>query len=247
MSKNLMAKFKRYTDINISKIHIKKKNDFAKDLESFMRLNRNTFDKHFKLDPKTSTNPVYKIDAMIWSTIYFEKVERYEKRVFRFAEYALNAQSYYKNLSYEDLQKGVFTISPWRLRPHYYELITAVNPPLTKEEFEKELDSDQPIKKFFYTYDDPDYKMPLDVEKNEIINRRFLKVRQSMGRTFQKYRTFDSFDYFSELEDKEKEKKKNEKKYIWSGQKPDLDLSLFANEGIDDFRKHLRENSNIKE
>jgi hypothetical protein len=60
--------FAQITNYKVTKIHLKKKNDFIKDLNSFMRLNRNSFEKHFQVNAKTSVNPIYKIDALLWST-----------------------------------------------------------------------------------------------------------------------------------------------------------------------------------
>jgi len=68
-------------------IFLKSKNDFIKEIESFLRLNRNTYDYHFKTNPQTRTNNDYKLDALAWSTIFQEKVDRYSPEVFLMAEY----------------------------------------------------------------------------------------------------------------------------------------------------------------
>ena len=50
----LKHSFKRFITNEVSKIYLKKKNDFVKDLDYFAELNRQTFEKHFFSDPKTS-------------------------------------------------------------------------------------------------------------------------------------------------------------------------------------------------
>ena len=246
MIKSLNEQFRLYSNFHISEIHIKKKNDFVKDLESFMRLNRNTFDKHFRNDPRTSANPYYKADALVWSTIFFEKVDRYDPRVYRFAEYAVNLYKYFSSLPLEDLKTGVFNYDAFRIRGDFHKKLTDINPPLSSEEFEAELDSDEPVKKFFYTYDDPDFQMPLDAEKDQIIDRRFAKVQEVLGRTYQKYRTLDSYDYFSEKEDKQKEEAKKAQKYVWNNQPIDRDLMFFAAEEVDTLKQyHKKEEEKI--
>lgn len=39
--------------------------------------NRVIFEKHLCKNPKTKDNHYLKIDALVWSTIFFEKVPRY--------------------------------------------------------------------------------------------------------------------------------------------------------------------------
>jgi len=103
LARLLEESFTQITNIKVTKIHLKKKNDFIKDLNSFMRLNRNSFEKHFQKNPITSVNPVYKIDSLVWSTIFFEKVDRYSDEVYMISEYLLQHYDYIKALSFDDL------------------------------------------------------------------------------------------------------------------------------------------------
>lgn len=49
--------------------------------------NRQAFDRHFNKNPKTKVNPIIKLDALVWSTIFFEKISRYSEEVFLMADY----------------------------------------------------------------------------------------------------------------------------------------------------------------
>ncbi len=61
--------FKKYTLDKVNKIHLKKKNDFIRDVNHFMMNNRMIFDKHFNKGEKTKLNPYYKIDALVWRSL----------------------------------------------------------------------------------------------------------------------------------------------------------------------------------
>ncbi len=54
--------------------------------------NRQVFDRHFNTIYKD--NPYVKLDALVWSTIFFEKVQRYSDEVYIMTEY------FYKNYLY---------------------------------------------------------------------------------------------------------------------------------------------------
>ncbi len=73
----MVRQFELFVGREVTHIHLKKKNDFTGNLNYFKNLNQNLFEKHFFSNPKTSQNPYYKIDALVWSAIFFEKVERY--------------------------------------------------------------------------------------------------------------------------------------------------------------------------
>lgn len=97
MIKSLNDAFERYTSMKVNNIHLKKKNDFILDLKGFMKLNRNTYEIHFKKNPRTSKDPYYKADALVWSTIYFEKIDRYDEANYRMAEYMIENFNMLKN------------------------------------------------------------------------------------------------------------------------------------------------------
>lgn len=97
MIKCLIQTFDRYTSMKVNDIHLKKKNDFINDLKTFMQLNRNTYDVHFKKNPRTSKDPYFKADALIWSTTYFEKIDRYDDDNYLMAEYLIENFNMFKS------------------------------------------------------------------------------------------------------------------------------------------------------
>lgn len=83
--KNIEYLFKQYTLESVGKIHLRKKTDFIKDVNHFMINNRRCFDRHF--NQMYVEDPYEKIDALVWSSIFFEKVERYSEEVYLMSEY----------------------------------------------------------------------------------------------------------------------------------------------------------------
>ena len=49
IAKNLELIFKVYTEQKVFKIHLKKKNEFIKDVNLFMQNNRKAYDSHFNI------------------------------------------------------------------------------------------------------------------------------------------------------------------------------------------------------
>ena len=247
MIKHLQTVFDGIMDMRVTGLYLKSKQDFIKDLTAFMRLNRNLFDKHFTKDIKTSKNPIYKIDSLIWSTVLFEKVDRYSPLVYRMGEYLLKNYQFVQKLDFEDLVRCNLEFDIFRMSMDFQQRITEVNPQLTPEEFEAELDSEEPIKKFFYTYDDPDFKMPIDIEKKNVIDHRLDEVVLKFGRILNKYHTHDTYDHFEEVEETERELKKREKKYVWKAKGlKDGDIKLLvANDEIARVRGLSREIAEI--
>lgn len=70
--------------MNIKKLNLMKKH--VNDLIS------NTYDRlsmHFKGYETSQNNPYYGIDALVWTLVFREKVERYSPEVYLFSEYLL--------------------------------------------------------------------------------------------------------------------------------------------------------------
>ncbi len=235
MIKVLEQTFERHSMIEVSRIHLKKKNDFIKDLNYFCMLNRENFEKHFFSNFKTSQNPYFKIDAMVWSTIFFEKVERYSDRVYLMSEYLVKHFRYINSLSLEEIESGQIDLDIYRNSLNFKQKIQEINPPLTQEEFDAELNNSNPIKKFFYNFDDPDHVMPIDIEKNRVLNRRLENVIAKLDKLTLKFDTLDNYDYFNEREEKNEEKQKRQKKYAWKGSL-NQDLTDFMEEKLDKVR-----------
>ena len=105
--------------------------DFIRDLNTFIRMNKNLFDQHFYKNYKTSRNPYYKIDALIWSATFYEKVDRYSREVLVVAEYFLKHHEYFSQLSLEDIKNGAYNWNVYRTDYNFKQKIFEINPPLS--------------------------------------------------------------------------------------------------------------------
>jgi Ubiquinol-cytochrome C chaperone len=215
MEKCLTYQFDLFVAQEVNDIHIKKKGDFIQNLKYFKDMNQNLFEKHFFSDPKTSQNPYYKIDALVWSVIYYEKVERYSDQVYLLSEYFIQHYRYLNTLTLEDFMDGQLDFDIYRNSLDYKKKIQLFNKPLTEDELEAELESSNPVKSFYYNYDDPDLEMPIDVERRNIVDHRFDQLGDSLIYTVKKFNTLDTYDFYSDREEREKEEKKKESKYAW--------------------------------
>lgn len=224
MTKCLQHQFDLFVDQEVNAIHLKKKNDFVANLKYFKDLNQGLFEKHFYSDPKTSLNPYYKIDALVWSSILFEKVERYSDTVYILSEYFIQHLKYLNSLDLDGFMNGQIDFDVYRTSLDFKEKIQAYNKPLTEEELEAELESPNPVKSFHYTFDDPNYEMPIDIERKRLVDHRFDKLVRSVFYTVKKYANNDNYDFFSDREEKEKEDKKRESKYAWKVKKNQVDI-----------------------
>ena len=126
------------------------------DIDNYMYAIRRNFDFHFFINSKSVDNPYYKIDALVWSSIFHEKVPRYSSQVYKMSEYLIQHYNYLKSLSFEDLEKASTDWCAYRVPFNYKDKIVKYNPPLSEDEFEKELDSPFNVKKYHYSFRRPE-------------------------------------------------------------------------------------------
>jgi len=76
---------------------------------------RRNFDFHFFLNAKSVDNPYYKIDALMWSNVFHEKVPRYSHKVYKMSEYMISHFNYLKTLSFTELEQAVIDWNAYRV------------------------------------------------------------------------------------------------------------------------------------
>lgn len=113
---------------------------------------RRNYDFHFFINAKSVDNPYYKLDALVWSCIFHEKVPRYSDKVYRMCEYFVQHYNYLKSLSFVDIEQGNIDWCAYRVPFNFKDKVIKVNPPLSEEEFEKEYASPYKVKKFHYNF-----------------------------------------------------------------------------------------------
>ena len=115
-------------------------------------------DYHFFIHGISSVTPEFKLDALVWSCVFHEKVPRYSEQVYKTSMYILQHLKYMQTLSFTDIEKGNFTFSTARIPYNCRESFTrlSANVPLSPEEFEKEQESMYTTKKYHYNYRHPE-------------------------------------------------------------------------------------------
>lgn len=86
-----------------------------------MQANRTAFQNHiyanpFGLNPSKNPNTIYyQLDALIWSTVFFEKVPRYSDEVYMMAEYFKQQRDYLKTCTVKDFEDALIEFDAYRV------------------------------------------------------------------------------------------------------------------------------------
>lgn len=126
----------------------------VEQIDNYLYAIRNNLDFHFHINGSTSELPEFKLDALVWTCVFHEKVPRYSDKVYRMASYLLEHFKYLKTLDYVEIEKCMVDWSVNRVPFNPRERFTRIsaNQPLSIEEFEKEYESPYETKKYHYNY-----------------------------------------------------------------------------------------------
>jgi hypothetical protein len=89
LAMDLVEVFNDYTRKEIYDLDVMRKEKKIESIENYLFAIRKNFDNHFYINGKTAENPYFKIDALVWSCIYHEKVPRYAEKVYKMSEYLI--------------------------------------------------------------------------------------------------------------------------------------------------------------
>ena len=110
---------KKWMEEEVSRIHLRKKNDLMRDIESYMRVTNGYLDFHFNRNPHTIKNNYYRLDALVWSIIFFEKIPRYADEVYLMADYIKQTYDYIQTLDFQKFQDCDIQFDVRRVSPDY--------------------------------------------------------------------------------------------------------------------------------
>lgn len=79
--------FNALTSTEMQDVDVLRKQKKIDDIDNYLYAIRRNFDFHFFINSKSVDNPYYKLDALVWSCIYHEKVPRYSDKVYKMTEY----------------------------------------------------------------------------------------------------------------------------------------------------------------
>jgi len=138
LKEEIIEAFNEFTREQMAEVDVLRKNKKLEDIENYLFAIRRNFDFHFFINGKTSENPYYKIDALVWSSIFHEKVPRYSDLVYKMSEYFIQHYYYLKTLSFAELEQCVIDWSAYRIPLNFKAKTLKYNPPMTEEEFVRE-------------------------------------------------------------------------------------------------------------
>lgn len=83
----LIETFNNMTATEMQDVDVLKRQKKIDDIDNYLFAIRRNFDFHFFMNAKSVDNPYYKLDALVWSSIFHEKVPRYSDKVYKMSEY----------------------------------------------------------------------------------------------------------------------------------------------------------------
>jgi len=79
LREELIESFSKMTISEMEDVDVLRKAKKIDDIDNYMYAIRRNFDFHFFINGKSVDNPYYKLDALVWSSIFHEKVPRYSE------------------------------------------------------------------------------------------------------------------------------------------------------------------------
>lgn len=166
-------------DVDVLRRHKK-----VEELDNYLFAIRNNLDFHFFINGASVDDPAYKLDALVWTCIFHEKVPRYSEKVYKISQYLLQHYYYLKTLSFSDIEKGLVEWKASRIPYNARERFTRIpaNRPLSEEEFAKEYESPYKTKKYHYNYRF-EGELTEDMMQKTFINMHTKNLYQSKDKT----------------------------------------------------------------
>jgi hypothetical protein len=152
LKEELIESFNKLTLAEMQDVDVLRRHKKIDDIDNYLFAIRRNFDFHFYINAKSVENPYYKLDALVWSCIYHEKVPRYSDKVFKMAEYMMQHYEYLKTLNFNEIEQASVDWCSYRVPFNFKTKLVKVNVPLGEEEFEKELNSPYKTKKYHYNF-----------------------------------------------------------------------------------------------
>ncbi len=85
----IMENFKNVLEMRAATLNVKKENILVRNLHKMLWQNAGVLRFHFTKSNITKNNHYKGIDALVWSILFFEKVDRYGDEVYLMGEYLI--------------------------------------------------------------------------------------------------------------------------------------------------------------
>lgn len=154
LREELIDTFNGMIKAEMDTVDVLRRHKKVEQIDNYLYAIRNNLDFHFHINGVTVEQPEFKLDALVWTCVFHEKVPRYSDKVYRMACYMLEHFKYLKTLDYTDIEKCNVEWSVNRVPFNPRERFTRIsaNQPLSIEEFEKEYESPYLTKKYHYNF-----------------------------------------------------------------------------------------------
>ena len=154
LGEELINAFNDMITTEMETVDVLRRHKKIEELDNYLFAIRNNLDFHFFINGPSVDNPAFKLDALVWTCIFHEKVPRYSEKVYRISQYLLKHYKYLKTVQFTDIEKGNIDWGAWRIPYNARETFTRIpaNIPLSEEEYEKEYNSCYTTKKYHYNY-----------------------------------------------------------------------------------------------
>ena len=87
LREDLIDAYNKMTNEEMENVDVLRKAKKIEDLDNYMFAIRRNLDFHFYINGKSEENPYFKLDALVWSCVFHEKVPRYSDQVYKMSEY----------------------------------------------------------------------------------------------------------------------------------------------------------------
>jgi len=89
LKEELIIGFDKMINNQMEDVQVLRKHKKIEELDNYLFAIRKNLDYHFFIHGISSITPEYKLDALVWSCIFHEKVPRYSNQVYKAAQYLL--------------------------------------------------------------------------------------------------------------------------------------------------------------
>ena len=100
LKEELIENFNRIIKHEMDTVEVLKRYKKVEQIDNYLQAIRNNLDFHFHINGVSVTQPEFKLDALVWTCIFHEKVPRYSDVVYRMACYLLEHYRYLQTLQY---------------------------------------------------------------------------------------------------------------------------------------------------
>jgi hypothetical protein len=204
----ILKMHKSYANQEFQQVDTLRKISKFKNIQELYEDQKNTLHMHFNIYNPTVENNFFKIDALVWSQIFREKIPRYDDRVYKMSHYIIHHFNKFKEFNFDDFENFNVTFDLNCIPVNYKDSILVHNEKLSNENLFKEQYSDFVFKKYYY-----EYKTEIERDTKEM-KKTF--IRHTHLTTFDKKNFYlrsrrKEDNLYDELKDEEKIKEFEEK------------------------------------